>query len=34
MALPVGWMDYSSSIGIFSIIIYLINSSRLDVEEW
>ena len=34
MAILVGWMDSSYSIGIFSVIIYCINSSRVDVEEW
>ena len=34
MALPVGWMNSSSSIVIFSIIISCRNSSRVYVEEW
>ena len=34
MALPVGWMNSSSSIGIFSILISCRNSSQVYVEEW
>ena len=34
MAIQVGWLDSSSSIGIFSIIISCRNYSQLDVEEW
>ena len=33
MDILVGWLDYSSSIGIFSIIIFCGNYSRVDVEE-
>ena len=34
MDLLVGWLDSSSSIGIFSIIISCRKSSQVDVEEW
>ena len=34
MSLPVGWMDYSSSIGIFSVTLFCRNSSQVDVEDW